>query len=59
MLVETDGPFLAPEPWRGKRNEPAYTLYTAEKIAELKSISLDEVAAQTTKNIETLFNIKL
>ncbi len=49
MLVETDGPFLAPEPWRGKRNEPAYTLYTAEKIAELQGVSLDEVARQTTK----------
>ncbi len=59
MLVETDGPFLAPEPWRGKRNEPAYTLYTAEKIAHLKGISLDEVARQTSKNIATLFNINI
>ncbi len=59
MLVETDGPFLAPEPWRGKRNEPAYTLYTAEKIAQLKGISLDEVARQTTQNIASLFKINL
>ncbi|MBU0681490.1 MAG: TatD family hydrolase [Proteobacteria bacterium] len=59
MLVETDGPFLAPEPWRGKRNEPAYTLYTAEKIAQLKGISLDDVARQTTKNIALLFNINI
>ncbi|MEN8257659.1 MAG: TatD family hydrolase [Thermodesulfobacteriota bacterium] len=59
MLVETDGPFLAPEPWRGKRNEPAYTLYTAEKIAELKGVTLDTVARQTTKNIEALFKINL
>ncbi len=57
MLVETDGPFLAPEPWRGKRNEPAYTLYTAEKIAQLKGISLDEVARQTTRNSAALFAI--
>lgn len=59
MLVETDGPYLAPEPWRGKRNEPAYTLYTAEKIAQLKGISLDEVARQTTENIASLFAINL
>lgn len=59
LLVETDGPFLAPEPWRGKRNEPAYTLYTAEKIAKLKGISLDDVARQTTKNITALFKIKV
>ncbi len=59
MLVETDGPFLAPEPWRGKRNEPAYTLFTAEKIAQLKGISLDEVARQTTNNIAALFKIKV
>lgn len=57
LLVETDGPFLAPEPWRGKRNEPAYTLYTAEKIAQLKGISLDHVARQTTANIAALFKI--
>ncbi|PLX48229.1 MAG: hydrolase TatD [Desulfobulbaceae bacterium] len=59
LLVETDGPFLAPEPWRGKRNEPAYTLYTAEKIAELKNISLDEVARRTTANAARLFQIPL
>ena len=59
MVVETDGPFLAPEPWRGKRNEPAYTLYTAEKIAQLKGISLDEVARQTSKNIAALFKINI
>lgn len=59
MLVETDGPFLAPEPWRGKRNEPAYTLYTAEKIAELKGVSLDEVARRTTANVAELFQLAL
>ncbi|MDR9502072.1 MAG: TatD family hydrolase [Desulfurivibrionaceae bacterium] len=59
MVVETDGPFLAPEPWRGKRNEPAYALYTAEKIAQLKGISLAEVARQTSRNIADLFKINL
>ncbi len=59
LLVETDGPFLAPEPWRGKRNEPAYTLYTAEKIAELKNISLDDIAEATSHNIEKLFRIEI
>lgn len=57
MLVETDGPFLAPMPWRGKRNEPAYVTYTANKIAELKNISLAEVAKETTRNCETLFRL--
>lgn len=57
MLVETDGPFLAPVPKRGKRNEPAYMLYTAQKIAELKGVSLAEVARITTENTVRLFNI--
>lgn len=57
LLVETDGPFLAPVPFRGKRNEPMYLLYTAAKIAELRNISLEEVAAATTENGLKLFNI--
>ena len=57
LLVETDGPFLAPEPWRGKRNEPAYTLYTAEKVAELKGLSLPEIAQATTANACQLFGL--
>lgn len=57
LLVETDGPFLAPVPQRGKRNEPLLTLYTAQKIAELKGLTLDQVARQTTKNAEKLFGI--
>ena len=57
MLLETDGPFLAPEPWRGKTNRPAYLLYTAAKVAELKNISIEEVAEKTTLNAETLFSI--
>lgn len=56
MLVETDGPFLAPAPYRGKRNEPLYLLYTADKIAQLRDISLDEVAEATTINAQNLFN---
>ena len=58
LLVETDGPFLAPEPWRGKPNEPAYLLYTAAKIAQIKGISLEEVAQATSANIARLLNIE-
>lgn len=57
LLVETDGPFLAPVPYRGKRNEPMYLLYTVAKIAELRNLSLEEVAAATTENGRKLFNI--
>lgn len=56
MLLETDGPFLAPVPFRGKRNEPAYTLFTAAAIAKLRNISIEEIAEQTTKNACQLFN---
>ena len=57
LLLETDGPFLAPMPYRGKRNEPAYILYTLEKVANLREISIIEVALQTTQNAQTLFHI--
>ncbi len=57
MLVETDSPFLSPHPRRGKRNEPTMVLYTAAKIAELRDISLEDVARQTTENCCNLFNI--
>ena len=50
LLLETDAPFLAPVPKRGKPNEPAFLRYTAEKVAELKNISLEEVALTTTEN---------
>lgn len=50
MLVETDAPFLAPQPFRGKTNYPKYTRYVVEKIAELRGITWEEVAEQTTKN---------
>ncbi|HLG19913.1 MAG TPA: TatD family hydrolase [Bdellovibrionota bacterium] len=55
LLVETDAPFLAPEPYRGKRNEPAYVVRVAETIASLKNISVDEVARATTENTKRLF----
>jgi len=57
LLVETDGPFLAPVPKRGRRNEPAYVLYTAQRVAELKGVTIDELARQTTANAETLFGL--
>lgn len=57
LLLETDGPFLAPAPFRGKRNEPKLMLYTAQLVAELKSISLEEVAMTTTANAIRLFNL--
>ena len=57
MLIETDSPFLAPIPYRGKRNEPAYVKIVAEKIAELKGLSFDDVARITTLNTERLFAI--
>lgn len=57
LLLETDGPFLAPVPFRGKRNEPKLMLYTAQKIAELKQISIDEVARITTANTVQLFHL--
>ncbi|MBW2658186.1 MAG: TatD family hydrolase [Deltaproteobacteria bacterium] len=55
LALETDGPFLAPHPFRGKRNEPSLMLYTAKKIAELKNCSIEEVARQTSANAEKLF----
>lgn len=55
LVVETDGPFLAPHPHRGKRNEPSLMLHTASKIAEIKNISIEEVARQTSLNGEKLF----
>ncbi len=55
MLVETDGPFLAPVPYRGKRNEPLYLLHTAQEIAQLRQVSLENIAKITTRNTENLF----
>lgn len=55
LLVETDCPYLAPIPYRGKRNEPAYVTHTAAKIAELKNILAEELAQATTANFLNLF----
>ena len=57
LLVETDCPFLAPVPRRGKRNEPLYVTYTAKAVAELRDIEFEELAQITTTNCKTLFNI--
>ena len=56
ILVETDAPFLAPVPHRGKTNEPAFVRHTAEYVAELRGISIQEFAEATTNNFFTLFN---
>ena len=55
ILVETDSPYLAPHPFRGKTNEPALVRYTAECLAELKGITLEEVAEATSDNFSRLF----
>lgn len=57
LLIETDCPYLAPHPHRGKRNEPSYVKLVAEQIAEIKSISLEEVEEATTRNAKKLFGI--
>ena len=56
ILVETDSPYLAPMPYRGKRNEPAYVVHTAEEVARVKDIPVSLLAEQTTNNFFTLFN---
>jgi len=57
MVLETDAPYLAPQPFRGKRNEPAFLLYIAEKLAQLKDTSLQQVADITTNNAIKIFNL--
>ncbi|MGP7819495.1 TatD family hydrolase [Niallia sp. 01092] len=57
LLIETDCPYLAPTPFRGKRNEPSYVKFVAEEIAAIKGISFEEVAAATTENAKKLFGI--
>ncbi len=56
LLVETDSPYLSPEPHRGKPCEPAYTVHTARKLAEVKSVSVESLIAATTDNFFTLFS---
>jgi TatD DNase family protein len=57
LLIETDCPYLTPEPFRGRRNEPAYVAYTARAIAALRGVPFEEVAAATTANAARLFGI--
>ncbi|SES24175.1 TatD family hydrolase [Salisediminibacterium halotolerans] len=57
LLIETDAPFLAPHPYRGKRNEPAYVRLVAEEIALLREMTLEEVAKQTTENAKRVFQL--
>jgi len=59
FLIETDSPYLAPVPLRGKPNYPNYVKYVAEKIAELKGLSVGEIASLSSKNYDTLFNRSL
>ncbi len=57
ILLETDCPYLSPAPHRGKRNEPSYVRFVADKVAEIKGLSIKEVTESTTKNAKKLFNI--
>ena len=59
ILLETDAPYLTPEPYRGQRNEPSYVLEVAKKVAELKGISAEQVIKVTTQNVHNLFKISL
>lgn len=56
-MIETDCPFMTPEPFRGQRNEPMYVKYVAERISEIKNISQEKIAEMTTQNARKLFNI--
>jgi TatD DNase family protein len=56
ILVETDSPYLTPEPRRGKRNEPTYVREVVKKIAEIRNLKFEDVASQTMRNAETIFN---
>ena len=58
MLIETDAPYLTPEPYRGKRNEPSYVKYVAQKIAEIKNKTTEEIIEITGNNAIKLFNLK-
>ena len=58
ILVETDCPYLPPQPWRGKRNEPAYVVATAQQLADIRGLTLDEVAAHTWANTLAVFGLE-
>ena len=57
LLLETDSPYLTPTPHRGEVNEPSYTKFVAEEIANLRNISYDEIAKATTDNVKKVFGI--
>jgi TatD DNase family protein len=57
MLIETDSPYLAPVPHRGKRNEPAFVRETARKLGELRGLTLEEVGQRTTRNFYNFFKL--
>ena len=57
ILIETDAPYLAPNPFRGQRNQPQYVQYVAEKIAEIKKIEYNQVCAATAENAKKLFRV--
>ena len=57
ILIETDSPYVSPIPFRGKRNEPKFVEYVAEKIAEVKSMNIDEIKEVTYENARALFRI--
>jgi TatD DNase family protein len=57
LLVETDAPYLTPQPYRGKRNEPVYVVHTAKRVAEVKGLTLADVGAATSKNARAIFGI--
>lgn len=57
LILETDAPYLAPMPYRGKRNQPSYIPLIAQKLAEIKGISIEEIAQTTTQNAKELFNL--
>ncbi len=59
LLVETDAPFLTPVPFRGKRNEPSYVRYTAQKVAEIKKVSFEKVAEVTTENALRVYRMRV
>ena len=58
LLLETDCPYLAPMPYRGKQNEPAYVKFVAEEIAQLRNTTFEEIALKTSDNAIKLFQLK-
>ena len=57
LVLETDAPYLAPDPYRGKRNESAYLTYVAQKLAQIKGVSYEEIVAQTAKNAKAMYRM--